>query len=38
MENVFESVEYRNLNNGFDGLIDAANEDYERESEKIVWS
>ena len=36
MENVFESVAYRFLNHGFDGIIEAANEDYERESEKLV--
>jgi hypothetical protein len=29
MEKVWESVEYRHLNDAFDALIDAANENYE---------
>lgn len=29
MEKVWESVEYKHLNDAFDGLIDAANENYE---------
>lgn len=31
MEKVWESVEYKHLNDAFDALIDAANENYERQ-------
>ena len=31
MEKVWQSVEYKHLNDAFDGLIDAANENYERQ-------
>jgi hypothetical protein len=31
MEKVWESVEYKHLNDAFDSLIDAANENYERQ-------
>lgn len=31
IEKVYESIEYRHLNDAFDALIDEANENYERE-------
>lgn len=31
MEKVWESIEYRHLNDAFDGLIDEANRNYEED-------
>lgn len=36
MEKVWESVEYKHLNDAFDGLIDAANENYEKQEEGLL--
>jgi len=33
IEKVWESIEYRHLNDAFDGLIDEANRNYEQQEE-----
>ena len=41
IDKVFESVEYRQLNDAYDALIDEANENYEREEilgDEDFWS
>ena len=39
IEKVWESIEYRHLNDAFDGLIDEANRNYEKEEEEYedIW-
>ena len=41
IERVYESVETRNLNDGFDAMIDEANENFEREEVEMfaddIW-